>query len=204
MRVPAPSGLLGWSVRDLAARLGTSTSAVYHHVGGRDEIARRVVERVLVDLPRADAELAWQEWFRTTLRHARAVLLTYPGVAHWLLMHGPAFPGALDIVDAGVRVLTRAGFGARAPVAYSMLFNTAMAVVALNDDRRAHEADGPRDHGAMMRDFAALAPGSAGITALLTVLEPMAGDPDQARTALDAYYDDLVETILAGLAQGLS
>lgn len=197
------SGLLGWSVRDLAAALGTSTSVIYHHVGGRDEIARRVAEEALRSMTRADQALSWQDWFRVTLFHARQTLLDHPGVAHWLLMHGPAFPGALDIVDTGIAKLVAAGFGERTPFVYSMLFNSAATTIAMSDDRRGHEADGPRDHAAMMTNLATLAPSSPGITSLLEIVRPMAGDQQQARASVDGYYRDLIDTLIAGLEQQL-
>jgi oligopeptide/dipeptide ABC transporter ATP-binding protein len=40
-------GLYGWSIRELVATIGTSPSVVYHRVGGRDALCRRVVARVL-------------------------------------------------------------------------------------------------------------------------------------------------------------
>lgn len=60
--------LLGRSIRALAARPNIAPSVVHHHVGGKDRIARHVVERVLTDLTVPTANLEWPDWFRLLLR----------------------------------------------------------------------------------------------------------------------------------------
>ena len=61
------SHLFSWSVRDLAGRLGVAPSVIYHHVGGKDLVCRRVVERALAHIELPSADLSWQEWFRELL-----------------------------------------------------------------------------------------------------------------------------------------
>ena len=100
--------LLSWSIRDLTQRLGVAPSVVYHHVGGKDEIARRVVERVLSELPHPDPNLPWQDWFRGLLLPARELLPGYPGVSTWLLLHGPTVAPVLPLIHAGLAPLTPA------------------------------------------------------------------------------------------------
>lgn len=192
--------LLSWSIRDLTRRLGVAPSVVYHHVGGKDEIARRVVERVLELLPRPDGDLPWQDWFRELLLPSRDILSAYPGVSKWLLMHGPTFRSILPLVDAGMGALARAGFGDTAGFAYGVLLNNALLTLSLSEERRQHEDDGPRDHAAMMAEFARLGAESPGIGELArTLMGPFAAGGAEAVRQADAYYRFVVETTIAGL-----
>ncbi|MFD6138664.1 TetR/AcrR family transcriptional regulator [Promicromonospora sp. NPDC060271] len=199
------SHLLGWSVRDLAKRLGVAPSVVYHHVGGRDLLARHVVERVLADLAPPPADLEWREWFRTLLLSIRPLVTRCPGVAKWLLMHGPAFPAIIPVIDAGVAALQRAGFGERTGVAYAALLNNALLTITVGDDRVLHEVDGPRDHATMMSEFQAAGASSPGVAVLTgSLMRPFAeGGPDADRRR-EAYYRFVVENTIAGLTVQLA
>lgn len=202
LELTAESHLLGWSIRDLAGRLEVAPSVVYHHVGGKDLIARGVVERVLAGLAQPQADLSWQEWFRGLLYAAYPVVSKYPGVAKWLLMHGPTFPAVLPILDAGIATLVRAGFGERAGLSYAALMNNAMLTITIGDDRLVHEDDGPRDHATMMEEFRHAADGSPGVALLAEdFITPFArGGASSARHRED-YYRFIVETTIAGVAR---
>jgi AcrR family transcriptional regulator len=190
--------LLSWSIRDLTQRLGVAPSVVYHHVGGKDEIARRVVERVLTDLP-------WQDWFRGLLIPARSLLQGYPGVAKWLLMHGPTVSPVLPLIDDGMTTLARAGFGEAAGFAYGVLLNNAMLTVSLSEERRQHEDDGPRDHAAIVADLARLGSENAGVQELTrTLVAPFAAGGEAAERQAAEYFRFVVETTIAGLEARLA
>ena len=147
------AGLESWSVRDLARRLDVATASLYHHVGGQELLRRSVVERVLTMVGFPTRVLPWREWFRAALFPARPVLAGHPGTARWLLLHGPAFPAMIPVVDAGIASLRRAGFGADTAKAYAALFNTALMTIASADDRAAHTRSAGRDHEALMGEF---------------------------------------------------
>jgi AcrR family transcriptional regulator len=140
MELSEGRGLHTWSIRDLAKRLDVVPSVIYHHVGGEDELCRRVVGRVTARMVRPDPALEWQDWFRALLFPARAILRPYPGVAMWLMMHGPTFEHLTPIIDDGIAALKRAGFGERTGLAYAAILNSAMLTV--------DAADGSRDDGA--------------------------------------------------------
>jgi AcrR family transcriptional regulator len=192
--------LTTWSLRDLARRLDVAPSVIYHHVGGKDLLARRVVERVLGEVEVPSAALPWQDWFRELLDRLYPLVTPYPGVAQWLLMHGPAFPSLAPVVDTGVAVLQQAGFGERTADAYVVLLNTAMLTISVGDQRLVHEDDGPRDHGAMMDEFRRTTLGSPGV-ALLTeqVVTPFAAGGEVAAQHRAAYYRFAVQVALDGL-----
>lgn len=195
------SHLAAWSIRDLAGRLGVAPSVVYHHVGGKDLLGRRVVERVLAELEAPAPELDWDEWFRRLLHSIRPVVAHYPGTAKWLLMHGPAFPAIVPVIDAGIAALRRAGFGERAAYAYAVLLNNATLTISMSDDRLLHEDDGPRDHAAMMREFSLAGGDSTAVTTLTEgIVEPFARGGDAAERERETYYRLVVETTIAGVA----
>lgn len=195
------SHLMSWSIRDLAGRLGVAPSVLYHHVGGKDLLCRRVVERMLERIDPPDPELPWQEWFRALLCSAGVQAAEYPGTAKWMLMHGPTLPAVLPVLEAGMSVLHRAGFGDRADVAYAVLLNNAMLTISIGDDRLQHEGDGPRDHATMMAEFLEMPSASAEVRAMgQGFIRPFAeGGKVAARMRWD-YYRLVVDTTIAGIA----
>lgn len=115
-------------------------------VGRPSDIFRVVVEkreRVLARIEVPDLQLTWQEWFRTLLFQAGPVVAEYPGVAKWMLMHGPTLPAALPVLEAGMSILGASGFGERAAFTYAVLLNSAMLTISMGDDRLQHEGGGP-------------------------------------------------------------
>lgn len=196
------SHLMSWSIPDLAGRLGVAPSVIYHHVGGKDLLCRRVVERVLVRIELPDAELSWQDWFRTLLHSVQPLAAEYPGVAKWMLMHGPTIPAVLE---AGMAILRRAGFGDRTELAYAVLLNSAMLTISMSDDRLQHEGDGPRDHATMMTEFRQLPTASDDVRAMgRDFLRPFAEGGETAARMRIAYYHFTVDTTIAGLASTLT
>lgn len=204
LELTGESHLAHWSIRDLAKRLEVVPSVIYHHVGGKDLLARRVVERVLAGLEPPDPELDWRVWFRTLLVDVYPAITAYPGVAKWLLMHGPTFPAAGRIVEGGIATLRRAGFDERAGLAYAALLNNAMATITIGDERLIHEDDGPRDHAAMMAEFRRTTLESPGVMHLTEQLvTPFVDGGDEAARRREEYYRFIVETTVAGVATTL-
>lgn len=195
----ARHGLGGWSIRDVNGELGASMSSLYHHVGSRPELAARVVERVLLGLEVPSADLEWREWFGELLISARDLLEPYPGVAHWMLMHGPSFPHMMPLLDTAIAQLQRAGFGENTGIVYAMLFNTAIGAIAASDDRNQQDdANGPRDHQRMLDRLRALSDDSPGGHVIVDTITPFADD-DTARRTADAYYRRLLQVLFDGL-----
>jgi AcrR family transcriptional regulator len=189
-------GLHTWSLRDLAKALDVAPSVIYHHVGGKDELSRRVVGRVVAAMEPPDPGLEWQDWFRALLYPARAILSRYPGTAMWLVMHGPTFEHLMPIVDAGIGVLQRAGFGDDTGLAYSAALNSAVLTVAASDERLVHADDGSRDHAQIMTDFQRVGAGHPGAQILMAEI---AGYADHGEAAKERYYRFVIDTTLAGL-----
>ncbi|MBC3760754.1 TetR/AcrR family transcriptional regulator [Quadrisphaera oryzae] len=191
------SHLYSWSVRDLARRLDVAPSVLYHHVGGKDLLARRVVERVLLQMRVPSGDLDWEEYFRSLLLGSYGLFTTHPGVSKWLIVHGPVLPAALPVVDRGVAALQRAGFGEHAAMAYALLLNNAVMTVSAGDDRLQHEDDGPRDHAAIMAELERHSASSPGASVLLAGVRPFAGV--DAAAERERYYRFVVESTINGL-----
>ena len=199
-------GLYGWSIRELVATIGTSPSVVYHRVGGREAVCRRVVAHVLAQIeyefPGGEdldtGAYDWREWFRATLFPMRPVLTQYPGVAKWIQMHGRVISENIDRFDTDIDRLHGAGFREDAPLVFALIFNTAMSAITMSDERVLHDDD-PPDHARVIAELRS-ARGRAS-EEMAAFIEPLAGDDDRAQAAKDAYYRTLVNTLLDGLEQ---
>lgn len=135
VRLTAARGLSGWSTRDLAKEVGCWPTAIVHRVGPRHEVDRVIVDAVMhsVDLP--SPELSWRPWYQQLLTALRDTLSGYPGVARWLGMAATTVPAAVLMIDTGVGKLTEAGLGDEAPAAHIVLLNTAVNLIASEDER---------------------------------------------------------------------
>lgn len=195
MALTEGSGLHTWSIRDLAKRLDVVPSVIYHHIGGKDELCRQVAGRVTARMARPDPALEWQDWFRSLLFPARALLRQYPGVAMWLMMHGPTFEHLAPTIDDGIAALQRAGFGERTGLAYAAILNSAVLTVAAADERLVHADDGSRDHARIVSDLERIGAGSPGVR----VLTELAAGFTSRSGADEEYYRFVIETVMAGL-----
>lgn len=188
-------GLDDWTMRDVADRLDTWPSVLYHHVGDRDALVWSVIDRLIQAIDTPDPDLEWQDWFRAFLGRWPQWLADYPGVAEFLVLHGPAVPGALAILDQGMTTLLRAGFGADAPVAYSMLLNTAAMQVAIVDRRRRQPVPVHTALGAAMDGLRDPGPG---LRTMREFVRTFAEDPDRAAAARTAYFRTTIDVVIAG------
>jgi TetR/AcrR family transcriptional regulator, tetracycline repressor protein len=108
MTLAQRGGIRSVTVRALAAELGLSTTAMYHHVKGKRELLDLIAQTTLaaIELPTAGS---WQERLRTFARSARKSLLRIDGIAD-LLQAYPAEGAARQVdsmmhqlvIDAGI------------------------------------------------------------------------------------------------------
>ncbi|MFC3848934.1 TetR/AcrR family transcriptional regulator [Corynebacterium hansenii] len=203
VRLTARKGLYGWTVRDIALESGASMSSIYHHVGGKDEIMRKVVEEVLSGTRMPPGDVDWRKWFTETMLSLRKQLAPYPGVAHWMMLHGPFFSDSLRGLDVAIDLLESAGFGADTGKVYGTIFNAALSSIAFSDFRRGHAVDGFPGHEGIIRGFADHAPDSPGSRVLLETMAPFARDADAAEAAGEEFYRFLLSSLLNGIARTL-
>jgi AcrR family transcriptional regulator len=128
-------GLEQWTIRQLGEELECWPSVIYHHVGDRDAVVAEVVDRVVGMVRPLDENLPWRQSFEEMLNDLRAKLCLHPGVARWLAVTGPVVPAALRGLDRGVRILAEAGLGDEAAIACTVLLNSALLTIVIEEDR---------------------------------------------------------------------
>ncbi|GAA2328709.1 TetR/AcrR family transcriptional regulator C-terminal domain-containing protein [Dactylosporangium salmoneum] len=104
------SGLPALTMRALGARLGVEAMTLYHYVPNKDALIDGMVERLFTSAAREGRP--GEDW-RTHLcdyaHDLRAALLRHPGILP-AVVRPAVTPATLDGVEAGLRVLTAAGF----------------------------------------------------------------------------------------------
>ncbi|MFE9098256.1 TetR/AcrR family transcriptional regulator [Streptomyces sp. NPDC007264] len=189
-------GLDGWSIRQIATRLDVWPGVIAHHVGDREAVVMGVTDRVISRIPVPGDDVPWRDWFRSVMSEGRTVLREYPGVARRLCVVGPNVPSALPTIDAGIRVLMKAGFGEQAPEVYRFLFNSAFALVAVEDDRGSF----PTARADMGRAMAAFAEDDSrpGLAAAGTVARGRGTDPRDIAAQETEFFHFTLERSLDG------
>ena len=126
-------GLAGFSVRRLASSLGVYPTAVYWHLGRRNEILAAVVDHVLREVGKSRDADSWEEALRRICFAYRAALRRHPNVAPLLgadLTSNLGVP--LDFVESVFAALRRGGFeGERLVGAYNVLVGALAGFVTL-------------------------------------------------------------------------
>ncbi|MEM9177819.1 MAG: TetR/AcrR family transcriptional regulator C-terminal domain-containing protein, partial [Myxococcota bacterium] len=138
-------GVDRFSMHGVARHLGVSATALYRHVGSRDELIALAMDTLCtqIEMPPADAE--WRSYLTALANEFRRTLRAMPGAADYGSKIGPATPTALGIVDQALGVLRDAGFsGLGAWRAYSLVVNYAFYAVQSEEHFHRLEAE----HGA--------------------------------------------------------
>jgi AcrR family transcriptional regulator len=105
------SGLDGFTMRDLAQRLGVTVGATYNHVGSKDDLLRLVVDKLMSEVEAVDEpEGEPLELVRAMLLRAHARFSAYPGLAAYLTADDRASPGVAHLATTVAAALTAAGF----------------------------------------------------------------------------------------------
>jgi len=112
LRLARRVGLDGFTMRDLAAELGTTQMAAYHYVRSRGGLETLLLDEILagVDVPPANAG-SWHERLRGLTENSLAVLRSWTGSGPLLLRHRPRRKA--EHIAALIAVLRDAGFTER-------------------------------------------------------------------------------------------
>jgi AcrR family transcriptional regulator len=104
-------GLAGVTIRRLAERLGVTPMALYWHVRNKDELLDGMAARIFdaVD-PAVDPSAPWQEQLRALLGSLLAALRAHPAAATLVSTRTVSSRGSLDVTEAALDILRRAGF----------------------------------------------------------------------------------------------
>ncbi|MBN6037166.1 MULTISPECIES: TetR/AcrR family transcriptional regulator [unclassified Amycolatopsis] len=202
LRLTVERGLDSWTLRQLASAVEAYPAVIYHHVGDRESVVRAVIERVGEEIPLPDANLHWRDFYWQLLADLRVVLRRYPGVARRFSLYGPLIPSIKPLIDRGVRVLQRDGFGEESVTAYNLLLGTAAALVSKEDDHLAQpliKPDSPEVY-AEARDREDL----PGLAALGRNVYERVKDPERLAAHFTEFYEYSVQIAIDGLERRLT
>lgn len=125
------------TIRSLAADLGVSPMALYHHVRDKDDLLDDVVDRLLARAwkPRADPA-EWQTWLVEAADKLRQLLVAQPAALHVYLTHPVTSPAALARMDSVMTVLRQSlGDEQHAQRAYAAIHTYTVGFAALEASR---------------------------------------------------------------------
>jgi AcrR family transcriptional regulator len=116
------AGLEALTMRTVAATLGVSAMALYHHVEDKDEIIRLVGDDILAKIDLPDPESGdWRELLIEAVTTSHEALLSVPGMVSVLLTR-KLLPNARRLLFFCIRQFERAGLsGEEAKLAYAGL-----------------------------------------------------------------------------------
>jgi TetR/AcrR family transcriptional regulator, tetracycline repressor protein len=102
-------GVENLTMRSVAARLGVSAMALYHHVEDKEELLRMVGDDLLgqIELPDPDSG-DWRELFTATATAAMDALKSVPGLSS-VLLTSKLLPNAREILSYCLHLFERAG-----------------------------------------------------------------------------------------------
>ena len=202
-------GLDGLSMRQVAAELGVTVSALYAHVGSKDELLELMYTRLFDDFepPAADPD-RWQQEIRAYARAARRRLLAHRDMGRISMAHVPFTAELLPHVEALLAVFRTAGLPDRIAAEAGDLISTYIDGFVLEEgmwqDRAAEQNAGTasparpdwREMADEMQNYFASLP-AADFPHLRALAGVMVTDSSDER------FDIGLEIILRGLASYL-
>jgi AcrR family transcriptional regulator len=185
-------GVEALSIRKLAAALGVTPMAVYHHFRNKQEILVGVIDRVVGEaavtahgVPRS----RWQDWLRATFAAMHRALVEQPGVIPLLTNSLRAGPSALRVLDEVLGVLLEAGLERAAAVrGFRVLISYTVGAASLQAAALAADREQSTHGAATGGEASAELPHLAAVADVL--VEPTAWEP----------FASGFEDLLAGLA----
>jgi AcrR family transcriptional regulator len=109
MRLLRELGVEKLSMRRLAAELDVTATALYYHVGSKDELLDAVITRLLRSAASVGESLPWQEALEELVVQLQYLGSEYPGVPRHLAEHLES-EATLLWMELLLRVIKRAGF----------------------------------------------------------------------------------------------
>ena len=128
-------GLGGVSMRQLAALLDVTPTALYHHVRDKNELLDLCAEHILSHIAEPDAALRWPDRLRTLILDQQATFMRYPGLARFLLVHRESSLAALSWAESILSVLHSAGFDGERAMRVLMTLSFLINPITLIDDK---------------------------------------------------------------------
>jgi AcrR family transcriptional regulator len=202
-------GLDGLSMRQVAAELGVTVSALYAHVSSKDDLLELMYVRLLdgFEMPEPDPE-RWQEQVRDYARTGRRRLLSHRDMARIAMAHVPFTAEMLPHLEAVLALFRTAGLPDRVAAEAGDLISTYIDGFVLEEGmwqeraaQRGGDASAParpdwREMAEKMREYFASLP-AKDFPHLRALSGMMVTDSNDER------FDIGLEIILRGLASYL-
>lgn len=169
-------GIESLTMRTVAAKLGVSAMALYHHVQDKDEIVRLVGDNILANIELPDPNSGdWRELLTRAVDASHEALLSVPGMTSVMLTR-TLLPNARRILLFCIRQFERAGLSPEeARLAYAGLHQLSigrlMVETSSNFDVHTH-VSADDDLLAYMETLHARASFNEALTALLDHYDP--------------------------------
>ena len=129
-------GLAGLSMRQLAATLDVTPTAIYHHVKDKDELLDLCAVEILAQIPKSDRSLPWPKRLRALIIEQQRVFMRVPGLAKFLLVHRESSVASLLWAEAVLSVMHDAGFKAQQSLPVLMSMSFLLNPITLVDDKQ--------------------------------------------------------------------
>ena len=164
------------TIRGLAAEMGVAPMSLYRHVRDKDDLLDEVVERLLSEIWRPEADPSdWKAWIAEASEKLRQFLVDEPAALHVYLSHPVASPSALERMDAMMEVLGQAlGDAEAAYRAYGAIQTYTIGFAALEASRSKWVPDEGDETAMKLAAFTTGAQFAHGLEYLLAGLERQA------------------------------
>ena len=183
-------GFTRLSMRQIAARLGVSATALYYHFKNKNQLLSRIAGHIMESITIPDRELLWTERLRQLVLSQQRMLLAYPGLARFMVHHRES-AGALRWIEMNLEVLHDAGFRDRSLTGALAILSFFVHPLTLVDDH-------PRPGAVQMyhgRRLASLLKNEPARYPHLQLLLPVMAD-----ASYEAYLPVALDGVIAGIA----
>jgi len=102
-------GFASVSMRQVAAELNITATALYHHFHDKDALLDTVAARIFDAIPLPDKDLPWTERLRQLVLAQHEAQLAHPGLARFVLIRRAESPGAFRWMESILQVLHDGG-----------------------------------------------------------------------------------------------
>jgi AcrR family transcriptional regulator len=138
-------GLQDLTLRSVAAHLGVSIPALYHHVRGKDDLLALAAEHALASRSRpTDRGQHWARWLLEWAIHNRLSFVADPGLFEQYLDGGISVDTIVDNQEDVLEVLVRQGFSPREAMSSFQLVTSLALGWAVHDVRERRAAESGR------------------------------------------------------------
>jgi AcrR family transcriptional regulator len=138
------------TMRSVAGRLGVSVAALYHHVGGREELLRLAADQAALrmTLPRDEGQ-HWATWCYQWADYIRRAFVADPELLKQYIDGALGAAVMADHIEAAIALCVRQGFSEQDALdLYELVSECALggAIAQIRDDRNARAGE-PLDLG---------------------------------------------------------